>query len=96
MKWLFVVPMAALLACQSKPLPLATKQGDYRNALDKIADTCGVPRSSWTLIDENHVTLSFPPGEPFEKADCLIRKFNSSKLPLKLGFIGNEAYENEQ
>jgi len=48
------------------------------------------------LVGKDAVSLSFPPGEPYEKADCLIREFHNSKLPLKLGFIGNEAYEKNQ
>lgn len=97
MKWLCVAPAGMLLACQQGPAASATTQATYRAALDKIADTCGVPRSSWTLIGKNEVSLSFPPGEPYAKADCLLREFQSLRLPLKLGFIGNEVYEkNEQ
>ena len=84
-------------ACSVPRSPYPGTIAEKRAALDRIADRCKAPRTSWTLLDETHVTLELASGGRFETADCLITEFNKANLPLQLGFIGNEYYpENRQ
>jgi hypothetical protein len=65
--------------------------------LNGMADRCRLPRSSWKLISESQVTLELAPGTNYEKTDCLLSELRKSKLPLNLGFVGREHYqENSQ
>jgi hypothetical protein len=36
------------------------------------------------------------PDADYTKIDCLLREVEKAHLPLKLGFVGNEAYGNQQ
>ena len=67
---------------------------DQRQAvLDKIADKCGLPRSVFTLTGDDELTLQPESTSAYSSVDCALSEIKKSKLPLKLGFVGNEAYQ---
>ena len=35
------------------------------------------------------------PTEKYEHVDCALSELKKANLPLKMGFVGNEAYSNE-
>ena len=51
-----------------------------------------MPREVWKLERADQVTLQPEPDASYEKVDCLLSRFQESKLPVSLGFVGNEAY----
>jgi hypothetical protein len=79
-------------ACHPVANPSPDTLQQRQEILDRIADDCGMPHSSWNLLDKDHLTLRPEPNTPYEKVDCLLRGLDKSKLPVSLGFVGNEAY----
>ena len=66
---------------------------EFRRAeLDKIADQCGLPRTTFHLVGDDELQLKPDPNAPYPSVDCAIRRINESDIPFKLGFVGNEAY----
>ena len=85
-------PLLSLLACQSAEAPAPNTLQNTQTVLDQIADRCGMPREVWKLLGENQVTLQPRADAPYEGVDCLLSELQKSKLPVRLGFVGNEAF----
>ena len=85
-------PLLSLVACQSADEPAPNALGHTQAVLDRIADRCRMPREVWKLRSEHQVTLQPSPDAPYEGVDCLLRELQKSKLPVRLGFVGNEAF----
>jgi hypothetical protein len=58
-----------------------------QTALDRIADDCRMPRSSWKMIGEAEVTLTPVALQSDVGGSCLINELFKSKLPIRLGFM---------
>jgi hypothetical protein len=65
-----------------------------QTVLNGIADRCGLPRTAWKLLDQDHVTLEKPAYESDTRGSCLINELFKSKLPVRLGFIAEPPESN--
>ncbi|QNP42665.1 hypothetical protein H9L15_10910 [Sphingomonas daechungensis] len=66
---------------------------DFRQAeLDRIADKCGIARNTFDLRGDEELHMKPDVNEAYERVDCALRGINESKIPFKLGLVGNEAY----
>jgi hypothetical protein len=83
------VLLLVLGACQEKLTTPDASDGPPA-VLNQIADRCGMPRSVWKLEGCDQVTIKLPPNSEYERVDCLLNEFHKAKLPLRLGFLGNE------
>jgi len=61
--------------------------------LDKLSDACKAPRAWLRSIGHDEVTFMPPMNARHRTANCVLNQIKRSKLPMKLGFIGNEQYE---
>jgi hypothetical protein len=63
--------------------------------LDQIAKKCNLPSTTFELVglDEMHFRPSA--DARYEDVDCALRELKKSPFPMKMGFIGNEAYSDE-
>jgi hypothetical protein len=64
-----------------------------QSQLNKLSDVCKAPRA-W-LRSLGHGEVRFRPSKnaKYRTVDCVLNQMKRSKLPMKLGFIGNEQYE---
>ena len=82
--------LTPLLACTSC-YPATVSPKERQAVIDRIADECGLPRATFELLgDELHIKPD--PNEAYPKIDCALQRIEDSKIPFKLGFVGNEAY----
>jgi hypothetical protein len=65
-----------------------------RAFLDRVADSCGLPRKTFELIGNTHVQMQPPTDADYKSVDCALEKLGKAKA-LNLGFVGNEYYSNE-
>jgi hypothetical protein len=66
-------------------------------ALDQIADKCGLARSTFKLVGDDELHVKPDPNERYERVDCALSELRRARLPVKMGFVGNEYYVgNEQ
>jgi len=85
--------LIACCACSPAP-PKNVSLHDYLNGvLDKIADECGLLRSAFDLRGDDELHFKPDPDARYESVDCGLQKINASKIPFRLGFVGNEAYQ---
>jgi hypothetical protein len=63
--------------------------------LDRIADKCGLARSTFKLVGENELHIQPSPDAEYKSLDCALGELRKAKLPVKMGFVGNEYYSNE-
>jgi|tagenome__1003787_1003787.scaffolds.fasta_scaffold20930879_2 hypothetical protein len=65
--------------------------------LNKIADKCGLARSTFKLVGNDELHILPDLKAPYERLDCALSELRKANLPVKMGFIGNEYYVgNEQ
>ena len=60
-------------------------------ALDSIADRCGVARATFVLRGEDELHIKPDFGEKYEGVDCALDGVKKLGV-VKMGFVGNEAY----
>jgi len=79
---------ATLLASCTQGVSVEARRAE----LGRIADTCGLPRSSLTL-DGDRARFEPPLQARYEVVDCVLTKLRQSGLArdLPMGFVGNEA-----
>jgi hypothetical protein len=83
--------------CRNPGAEQSSSQDRYRAALNQIADQCHLARSTFKLVSDDELMLQFDSNVRVENMDCGLAKLKEAKLPLKLGFVGNEYYVgNEQ
>ena len=65
--------------------------------LARIADHCGLPRSSLRLAAGAELHIRPPPDARYQSIDCLMRELRNSRVVrnLPMGFVGNEAYSTQ-
>ena len=83
---------AACAACSPAPVKKLTLHDQRQQVLDQIADRCGVLRATFHLVGDEELTMRPDPNEDYEDLDCALKAVTESKIPFKLGFVGNEAY----
>lgn len=86
-----LLPAALLLAACSGPA--RDPRAETLASLAKITAGCGLPAGTLTLAGTDEVTVAVQPDEDYKKVDCLLTALRKSHPKLKLGFIGNEAYD---
>ena len=97
MRSLALLPLVPLFACASNTqtnnwaaLPKVQKQ----EALDAVTHKCGLPNDRLQMLGGNQVSVRADPRDRYESIDCLLAGLKSLR-GIELGFIGNEAYGNE-
>jgi hypothetical protein len=92
-----VAGLAALLgACSGSGSNIPPQ--DPRNLsefLETVAAKCRLPRSTFQLKDAEQVYFQPPADARYEDVDCALRELKKSPFPLKLGFVGNEAFRED-
>jgi hypothetical protein len=80
----------ACLSCQKPAAQEKPSRDPIQRVLDQIAKKCGLPPSTFKRIGKDELTLQLSPDARYESVDCALTELNKAKLPLKLGFVGNE------
>jgi len=83
---------AACLACGRDPTPSASIRTERLAAVHRIAAACRLPDSALELIGTEELQFRPPPDASYQSLDCVFRQLKRADLPLKMGFVGNEAY----
>jgi hypothetical protein len=83
--------LAACAGCAEKPA--ARPRAERLAALRSIAAECRLPDSALMLDSENQLHVKPPPGASYARIDCLLKSLEKTGMPLKMAFVGNEAYE---
>jgi hypothetical protein len=60
--------------------------------LEKIAATCGLP-GTLKLVGTEDVRFRPSPSAKYERVDCVLNALKKTDIPIKMGFVGNEAYD---
>lgn len=60
--------------------------------LEKIAATCGLP-GTLKLAGTGDVRFRPSPNAEYERVDCVLNALKKTDIPMKMGFVGNEAYD---
>ncbi|MDO7833777.1 hypothetical protein Q4610_01845 [Sphingobium sp. HBC34] len=66
-----------------------------QSQFDAIADKCGLPRSALKLHGKDELQFQPPQDAKYEAVDCTLTELKAIKLPMKMGFVGNELYREE-
>jgi hypothetical protein len=67
-------------------------KADVRSQLDTIARECRLPPSVFELRSPDDLHFRPAPDARYEDVDCALTALKKARLPLKVGFVGNEAY----
>src|SRR5207253_5717653 len=76
---------------QSQQGPLTIHE-QRQTVLNGIADKCGLDRSTFKLIGDDELHVQPRPNAHYESVDCALSELRNAKLPVKMGFVGNEYY----
>jgi hypothetical protein len=80
-------------ACSSQPPPPPHElRAERLAALEAMGRKCGYKQTGWTLVGTDELRLRPDPNERFEAFECLYREIRKSRIPFRIGFVGNEAY----
>jgi hypothetical protein len=88
-RMLLPLVLFVVVAGCTKPAP---PKGDMRSQLDAIATQCQLPPSVFEIKPPDDLHFRPSPDARYEDVDCAISALRKANLPLKLGFVGNEAY----
>jgi hypothetical protein len=86
---------ALVAACNSAGVGPRDVRAQRIAELNKIARNCGLPPSIMSLEGTDELHIKPAPNESYAKVDCLFADLKKANLPLKMGFVGNEAYQPE-
>jgi hypothetical protein len=63
--------------------------------LQSITDACHVPASWLRHEDPRFLVIQPDPDAKYDDVHCVLKELEAAHLPLRVGFVGNEAYEPE-
>jgi len=81
------------LAVSSCSQPAAPKT--EAEAIEAIAVRCDLPTGTMTLTGPNELRFQPPANAKYESVDCALGELKKLKFPMKMGFVGNEAFAPE-
>jgi len=82
---------------ERQPKPPVTLHEQRQQILDRIADTCGLARSTFKLNGDDDLHIQPDPNAKYESVDCALTALKKANMPVKMGFVGNEYIaENRQ
>ena len=84
--------MALCSSCNTEPAKNVSLHEHRQGLLDRIADQCGLPRSTFKLTGDDELHFRPEPTEEYSDVDCGLQKIKDSGIPFKMGFVGNEAF----
>lgn len=88
---LAIISIASLTGCADVARPGDRSVAHQRLILNRIADTCGLPRSAFHQVSFDDVHFRPSPDATYESVDCGLRQLQSAHIPLRSqGFVGNE------
>ena len=93
-----LLPILALglcSACAPQPVAEVSIHDQRQQALNRIADQCRLARATFELIGDDELHVKPEPTARYQSVDCALQKLKESKLPVKMGFVGNEIYAPE-
>jgi hypothetical protein len=61
--------------------------------LETIAAACGLPAETLKLAGSDDLHFKPPPDSEYEQVDCVLKALRKTGIPMKMGFVGNEAYD---
>ncbi len=56
-----------------------------------MTDVCRAPRGWLRHKGGNEVRFLPDPDAEYDKVDCVLKQLRESRIPMNLGFVGNEA-----
>jgi hypothetical protein len=80
-------------ACAGNPPGPEQLRAQRLAKLDDITRICRLPPSIFKLVGFEELHIQPSPDEDYERLDCALSELKKSGIPLKIGFVGNEAYE---
>ncbi|MBB3910448.1 hypothetical protein [Sphingomonas desiccabilis] len=85
--------IAALLLLQVafSSAPQAGGAALSQKQLDAMTDVCRAPRGWLRHKGGNEVRFLPDPDAEYDKVDCVLKQLRESRIPMNLGFVGNEA-----
>jgi hypothetical protein len=94
---LFAVAFGFVGCDERQPKPPVTLHEQRQEVLDRIADTCGLARSTFKLNGDDDLHIQPDPDAKYERVDCALTELKKANMPVKGGFIRNEyVAENRQ
>ncbi|MFV0625140.1 hypothetical protein ACBY01_14170 [Sphingomonas sp. ac-8] len=64
--------------------------------LDRLTDACRAPNRWLVHGGGEEVRFRPDPDAEYDKVDCVLQQLKESRLPMNLGFVGNEAYSETE
>ena len=64
-------------------------------AIEAIAARCNLPHGTLTLVGQDELHIQPPIGTKYESMECALKELKRLKFPMKMGFVGNEAFAPE-
>ena len=91
--WLaLLASLVASAGCAGEPAAPSLREQRLA-ALHEIAARCGFPDSVLELEGDDDLHVRPPPDSPYERVDCLLKALKKADMPVKMGFVGNEAHD---
>jgi hypothetical protein len=87
-----ILAMAVAACNQAGPASRPNLRTERVAQLQKIASTCGLP-GTLELVGTEDVRFRPSPSSKYERVDCVLKALKKTDIPMKMGFVGNEAYE---
>ncbi|WP_156349135.1 MULTISPECIES: hypothetical protein [unclassified Sphingomonas] len=73
----------------------ATPPKTRAEAIEAIAARCNLPNGTLTLTGPEELRFQPPADAKYESIDCALMELKKLKFPMKMGFVGNEAFAPE-
>jgi hypothetical protein len=90
-----IATCAVLLLLAGCSAAVKDVRSERLEVLKHIERQCGLPSGTIELIGTDDLHFKPAPDTPYAKVDCGLEKIKESRLPFRLGFVGNETYSGE-
>lgn len=90
---LALAPAATVAGCgHTDPASPPDARVERIAQLERIAAKCGLP-GTLKLVGNDDVRFKPSTNARYERVDCVLTALKKTDMPMKMGFVGNEAYD---
>ncbi len=87
---------AVLAGCATEPNDFPALRAEREAKLLEISRSCGLPASTIKMVGIDELRIRPPSDAKYENVDCMLTALREAGIPMRMGFVGNEAFQTER